>query len=94
MRRLAWALVLALAATFASANAALPHVQTVPGDRIAAIADRIAGQLVSGPDRRLTPAFKIVDQTVPRSKPERRRSTHPTWAFRSRSTSTAGRYAR
>jgi flagella basal body P-ring formation protein FlgA len=56
---------LALAATFASANAALPHVQTVPGDRIAAIADRIAGQLVSGPDRRLTPAFKIVDQTVP-----------------------------
>jgi flagella basal body P-ring formation protein FlgA len=64
MRRFVLAL-LAAAATFASANAAPLHVQTVPGERIAAIADRIAGTLVSGPDRSLTPAFKIFDQTVP-----------------------------
>jgi flagella basal body P-ring formation protein FlgA len=64
MRRFVLAL-LAAAATFASANAAPLHVQTVPGERIAAIADRIAGALVSGPDRTLTPAFKIFDQTVP-----------------------------
>jgi flagella basal body P-ring formation protein FlgA len=64
MRRLALAL-LAAAATFASANAAPLHVQTVPGERIAAIADRIAGSLIAGPDRTLTPAFKIFDQTVP-----------------------------
>jgi flagella basal body P-ring formation protein FlgA len=64
MRRIALA-VLAAAATFASANAAPLHVQLVAGERIAAIADRIAGTLVAGPDRTLTPAFKIVDQTVP-----------------------------
>jgi flagella basal body P-ring formation protein FlgA len=56
---------LVLAATFASANAAALRVQTVPGERIAAIAGRIAGALVTGPDRTLTPAFKIFDQTVP-----------------------------
>lgn len=65
MRRIARALVLVLVATFASANAAVPHVQTVPGERIAAIADRVAANLVNGPDRTLTPAFKIFDQTVP-----------------------------
>jgi flagella basal body P-ring formation protein FlgA len=64
MRRFVLAL-LAAAATFASANAAPLHVQTVPGERIAAITDRIAGSLISGPDRTLTPAFKIFDQTVP-----------------------------
>jgi len=64
MRRFALAL-LAAVATFAPANAAPLHVQTVPGERIAAIADRIAVALVSGPDRTLTPAIKIFDQTVP-----------------------------
>jgi len=64
MRRFALAL-LAAAATFASANAAPLRVQTVPGERIAAIAGRIAGTLISGSDRTVTPAFKIFDQTVP-----------------------------
>jgi len=64
MRRFALVL-LAAAATFASANAAPLHVQTVPGERIAAIAGRIAGTLISGSDRTVTPAFKIFDQTVP-----------------------------
>jgi len=64
MRRFVLAL-LAAVATFAPANAAPLHVQTVPGERIAAIAGRIAGTLVAGPDRTLTPALRIVDQTVP-----------------------------
>ena len=64
MRRFALALLTA-AATFASANATPLHAQTVPGERIAAIAGRIADALASGPDRPLTPAFTIVDQTVP-----------------------------
>ena len=66
MRRFVPAIVLAaLVATFASANATALRVQTVPGERIAAIADRIAASLVGGADRTLTPAFKIFDQTVP-----------------------------
>ncbi len=39
--------------------------QTVAGARVAAIADKIAHALVSGPDRSIAPAYAVADQSLP-----------------------------
>jgi flagella basal body P-ring formation protein FlgA len=39
--------------------------QTVPGARVAAVADPVAQRLVEGPDRSIAPAFQVMDQVVP-----------------------------
>jgi flagella basal body P-ring formation protein FlgA len=65
--------VLALAVLFGGSPAAFasdaqtgdsPVYQTVSGSQIAALADRIAHGMVSGPDRGVAPAFTIANQTV------------------------------
>jgi flagella basal body P-ring formation protein FlgA len=38
--------------------------QSVPGSQVAALADRIAHETVSGPDRSVAPAFTIANQSV------------------------------
>jgi flagella basal body P-ring formation protein FlgA len=48
----------------ASASADSSAFQTVPGSQVAALADRIAHETVSGPDRSLAPAFTIANQSV------------------------------
>jgi flagella basal body P-ring formation protein FlgA len=64
-RAFALTILLALAATFAPANAAAPRTQIVTGARIAAIADPIARALVADPNRAVARAYTIFDQTVP-----------------------------
>jgi flagella basal body P-ring formation protein FlgA len=39
--------------------------QVVTGSRVAAVADKIAHGLVSGPDRTIAPAYAVADQNVP-----------------------------
>lgn len=53
----------ARASTVALAGSS-PAYQSVPGPHIAALADRIAHDLVSGPDLAVAPAFTIANQTV------------------------------
>jgi flagella basal body P-ring formation protein FlgA len=73
LRRLAAVLllpVMAFATTAAARSAAtvalapLP-VQSVPGARIAKLADKLADGLVDDPDRTVVPAYRLSDQTVP-----------------------------
>lgn len=47
----------------ASANAAA--TQIVTGARVAAVADRIAHELVTGPDRSVAAAYTVADQSIP-----------------------------
>lgn len=58
------ALTIPLGAFAPGAAAAVP-AQRVAGARVAAVADRVAHALVSGPDKSVAPAYAIVDQTVP-----------------------------
>jgi flagella basal body P-ring formation protein FlgA len=44
--------------------------QIVAGARVSAIADRIAHQLVSGPDRSIAPAYAVADQNLPAGEVE------------------------
>ena len=46
------------------ANAAAPS-QVVAGARVAAVADKIAHALVTGPDRSIAAAYQVLDQSVP-----------------------------
>ena len=48
-----------------SAAADIGTQQVVAGARVAAIADRIAHLLVSGPDKSIAPAYQIADQSLP-----------------------------
>lgn len=48
-----------------SASAAAADHQIVAGTRVAAIADKIAHALVSGPDRSIAPAYTVADQNLP-----------------------------
>ena len=52
------------ACAMADATAGSSAYQNVQGSRIAALADRIAHETVSGPDREVAPAFTIANQTV------------------------------
>jgi flagella basal body P-ring formation protein FlgA len=47
------------------ANAGAQTQQIVAGSRVAAIADKIAHGLVSGPDRSVAAAYQVLDQNVP-----------------------------
>ncbi len=47
------------------ASAATAPQQIVPGARVAAVADRIAHELVSGPDRSIAAAYQVADQSLP-----------------------------
>jgi flagella basal body P-ring formation protein FlgA len=49
----------------ATASAATPETQVVAGTRVAAVADKIAHALVSGPDRAVAPAYQLADQSLP-----------------------------
>ena len=49
----------------APAHAGVGTQQIVAGARVAAIADRIAHQLVNGPDRSIAPAYTVADQNLP-----------------------------
>jgi flagella basal body P-ring formation protein FlgA len=42
-----------------------PQTQTIAGSRVAAIADKIAHELVTGPDRSIAAAYQVLDQRVP-----------------------------
>jgi flagella basal body P-ring formation protein FlgA len=44
---------------------AIAETQTVAGSRVAAVADKIAHGLVSGPDRSVAAAYHVADQTLP-----------------------------
>jgi flagella basal body P-ring formation protein FlgA len=61
----AFATTVAACAATLVALAPLPPVQSVPGVRLAAYADKLAGGLVDDPDRAVLPAFRLADQTVP-----------------------------
>jgi flagella basal body P-ring formation protein FlgA len=71
-RALSFTMVLVLTVLFAGPAAAFASgaqadssaYQTVPGSQVAAVADRIAHGMVSGPDRDVAPAFTIANQTV------------------------------
>lgn len=54
----------AAASTAEAQTGVTPAYQSVPGSQIAALADRIAHGLVSGPDRVVAPAFTIANQSV------------------------------
>jgi flagella basal body P-ring formation protein FlgA len=54
----------ALSGVAVRANAAA-QTQTVPGARIAALADKIARGLIAGPDRSIDAAYQVADQTLP-----------------------------
>ena len=45
--------------------AAAAETQTVSGKSIAAVADRIAHELVTGPDRSVAAAYQVADQSLP-----------------------------
>jgi len=47
------------------AVAGTPDGQVISGARVAAMADRIARSLVSGPDRSVAPAYTVADQNLP-----------------------------
>jgi flagella basal body P-ring formation protein FlgA len=47
------------------ASAAAQMQQIVAGARVAAVADRIAHELVSGPDRSIAAAYQVADQNLP-----------------------------
>ncbi|MEA2690523.1 MAG: Chaperone for flagella basal body P-ring formation, partial [Candidatus Eremiobacteraeota bacterium] len=47
------------------ANAAAQTQQIVAGSRVTAVADRIAHDLVSGPDRSIAAAYQVADQNLP-----------------------------
>jgi len=49
----------------APANANAGTQQIVRGARVAAFADKIAHELVSGPDRSIAPAYTVADQSLP-----------------------------
>lgn len=55
----------ALAGTLLGVPALAGTQQIVTGARLAAIADRIAHGLVSGPDKSIAPAYQIADQSLP-----------------------------
>ena len=58
----------ALAGVPVAANAdagTLQMLQIVAGARVAAVADKIAHGLVSGPDRSIAPAYQVADQNLP-----------------------------
>ena len=55
----------ASAATVALASDAPVSAQRVTGARMSAIADRVAGALVTDPDRTIAAAFAVADQYVP-----------------------------
>jgi flagella basal body P-ring formation protein FlgA len=61
--------VAAIAATLlgvcAPANAGAQTQQLVPGKSIAAVADRVAHGLVTGPDRSIAAAYQVADQNLP-----------------------------
>jgi flagella basal body P-ring formation protein FlgA len=73
LRRLAVAVLAPLvalattAAALAATTVALAplEVQTIPGSRIAALADKLALGLINDPDRSIVPAFRVADQAVP-----------------------------
>lgn len=65
MIRRALALAVVLLLLPAVAFAGVPKQQVVAGARLAAIADKLAHQLVNDPDRSVAPAFPIADQNVP-----------------------------
>jgi flagella basal body P-ring formation protein FlgA len=62
LRTLAFAV---LAALLPSAVLAQPATQVVAGSRVAAVADKLAFELVTDPDKSVTSAFAPADQTVP-----------------------------
>ncbi len=65
---LAFIVVCALAAQLgvcAPANAGAQTQQLVAGSRVAAVADKIAHGLVTGPDRSIAAAYVVLDQSVP-----------------------------
>ena len=49
----------------AAATAEAGALQVVTGTRVAAVADKIAHGLVSGPDRTIAPAYAVADQSLP-----------------------------
>lgn len=55
----------ALAALLPAAVSALPASQVVPAAQIVAVADKLAHELVTGPDRTIVPAYHVMDQSVP-----------------------------
>jgi flagella basal body P-ring formation protein FlgA len=55
----------ALAGIPVAANADAGTLQVVAGARVAAVADKIAHGLVSGPDRSIAPAYQVADQNLP-----------------------------
>jgi flagella basal body P-ring formation protein FlgA len=65
-RALALAMTILAGALCAPVTAsAFAETQIVPGARVAAVADRIAHELVSGPDRSIAPAYQVADQSLP-----------------------------
>ena len=55
----------ALTGVCVPANAEVQTFQIVAGSRVAAVADKIARGLVSGPDRSLAAAYAVADQNLP-----------------------------
>ena len=58
-------MVWALCAQAGAAVATGAELQIVPGSRVAAVADKIARELASGPDRSVAAAYHVADQTLP-----------------------------
>ncbi|MBV8369597.1 MAG: flagellar basal body P-ring formation protein FlgA [Candidatus Eremiobacteraeota bacterium] len=58
-------LVCALCAQAGAPASAAAETQVVAGTRVAAVADKIAQALVSGPDRSIAPAYAVADQNLP-----------------------------
>jgi flagella basal body P-ring formation protein FlgA len=67
----AWRTVLAAIAVICAlcaqpgVSASAETQQVVTGSRVAAVADKIAHGLVSGPDRTIAPAYAVADQSLP-----------------------------
>jgi flagella basal body P-ring formation protein FlgA len=49
----------------AAAHAEAGTLQIVAGTRVAAVADKVAHELVSGPDRSIAAAYQVADQNLP-----------------------------
>ncbi|GAC1572316.1 MAG: hypothetical protein NVS3B7_02930 [Candidatus Elarobacter sp.] len=66
-----WSAILTLCALCAQLGAPAPAYadaatqQVVSGARVASVADRLAHNLVGGPDRSIAPAYAVADQSVP-----------------------------
>jgi flagella basal body P-ring formation protein FlgA len=55
----------AVAGVCAAASASTPAQQVLAGSRVAAVADKVAHGLVSGPDRSIAAAYQVADQALP-----------------------------